>query len=544
MGIRDLRAWIKANIACERRPSLECQWDFGRRLIAHAEVKPQSWRALAKSLDRNDSTVRQAIKFHKRCTKSEARQLDKLGVSWRAVIGALGTEDGEAFRELLAEMKAGQVTDARAVDEHLGIETKPTRRKRPTGLSPYLQSIESDLEKAYAVINEIYWRILKEDREAWREKPVIREAIALAELCDTLSVDIREIYLRLLGRIPRADRSKWIERWGAWLEDDLARDAEWLRDKLALVEHGDPSDDRFKRMYGITGREFMARRELAAEAWEYFAAISQEDTAVRNMISTDEKIGKFPRAAAWYIAERDSCCRAQSGGLTIATPYCREWCYGGPAFKGPLYRGRHSMKPKAIRNAELRNRDDFVQLMTGAIVSHGVRTFRIHIVGDFDSPEYLRKWIKVVEALPWVDFLLFTRAWRIKSMVPGITKLAENQNAHVLLSYDKSAFDVPDIPNTRTALLLDEQDKGPTLPGRDVVAFRSRDKAGYKKNPLKKYKTVTVCPHQWGVPDKRRRNTTKLNDDGNVVSGHVPCDRCRICLGGGDASAIPLPITV
>ena len=182
--------------------------------------------------------------------------------------------------------------------------------------------------------------------------------------------------------------------------------------------------------------EFRRIREAVDDAREYFIAQADGNRSVDNMLSADGKVGKYPRAAAWTIAEVDSCCKPRPDGTTVASDFCKQNCYGGPHFGGRLYRGRggkpennsEGLAAKALRNARLRRRHDFAKLMIGCLAVEDVRLLRIHMNGDFDTPKYMQAWLDIVSGYPWADFLVFTRAWRapeLPTVRPQARRVAE-----------------------------------------------------------------------------------------------------------------------
>lgn len=83
---------------------------------------------------------------------------------------------------------------------------------------------------------------------------------------------------------------------------------------------------------------------------------------------------------------------------------CVEFCY---ARKGSYIWG--NVKPAYEWRLEQTRRDDFVDLMNKEIASkRQIDYVRIHDSGDFYSPKYLAKWVKIAKDNPKVRFYAYT----------------------------------------------------------------------------------------------------------------------------------------
>ncbi len=65
------------------------------------------------------------------------------------------------------------------------------------------------------------------------------------------------------------------------------------------------------------------------------------------------------------------------------------------------------------RKLEAANQADFADRMVREIRFRQCQLVRIHVAGDFYSPEYVRKWVEIVEASPQTKFFVYTRSWRV-----------------------------------------------------------------------------------------------------------------------------------
>jgi hypothetical protein len=71
------------------------------------------------------------------------------------------------------------------------------------------------------------------------------------------------------------------------------------------------------------------------------------------------------------------------------------------------------------------------------------RLLRLHISGDFDSPEYIASWIERLTDRPDVVMWVYTRSWRVPRLLPMLEQLRALPNVQIFASMDKSHTDVP-----------------------------------------------------------------------------------------------------
>lgn len=68
---------------------------------------------------------------------------------------------------------------------------------------------------------------------------------------------------------------------------------------------------------------------------------------------------------------------------------------------------------------------------------------RIHVSGDFTSPEYVRGWITLAADHPHVRFFSYTRSWRVATLLPWLEQLRTLKNVQLFASMDRSTEDYP-----------------------------------------------------------------------------------------------------
>jgi hypothetical protein len=73
---------------------------------------------------------------------------------------------------------------------------------------------------------------------------------------------------------------------------------------------------------------------------------------------------------------------------------------------------RKNVLIKAQRNFKIASRDDFKEIMMGAIFLAGIKEFKIHVAGEFYSEKYLNTWSEIVSECPDISFFTYTRSWR------------------------------------------------------------------------------------------------------------------------------------
>ena len=121
------------------------------------------------------------------------------------------------------------------------------------------------------------------------------------------------------------------------------------------------------------------------------------------------------------------------------TDFCPVFCYG---LRGHFtHRSREAMLERNYRRSQ---QDNFAGRMIRSIQDNASTVFRIHVVGDFYSPEYIQKWVVIIGALPDVSFYGYTRSWRCRDLQTTLDELRSLPNCHLLASIDFTHTDRPD----------------------------------------------------------------------------------------------------
>lgn len=71
------------------------------------------------------------------------------------------------------------------------------------------------------------------------------------------------------------------------------------------------------------------------------------------------------------------------------------------------------------------------------------KAFRIHVAGDFFSPEYIAAWIMLVRSRPDVKFWAYTRSWRVAKLLPMLERLRNEKNMQLFASTDWTIEEAP-----------------------------------------------------------------------------------------------------
>ena len=121
------------------------------------------------------------------------------------------------------------------------------------------------------------------------------------------------------------------------------------------------------------------------------------------------------------------------------TDFCAVFCYG---LRGHFT--HHSRQAMLERNYQRSLQDHFASRMIRSIQDNASKVFRIHVVGDFYTPEYIQKWTMIVDALPSVTFYAYTRSWRCPALKEALGNLRSHSNCHLLASIDFTHANRPD----------------------------------------------------------------------------------------------------
>lgn len=184
-------------------------------------------------------------------------------------------------------------------------------------------------------------------------------------------------------------------------------------------------------------------------------------------------------------------------------------------------RGRYrmqSIRDSLERRQQWRRDADFVGRVIRDIALLGVSAIRVHVSGDFDSPEYAEAWREIMHRCRRTTFWFYTRSWRDAATggeAPAFTAvfraMAALRHVHPWYSADRETGPPPRRSKTRrirVAYMAEDVDDRPAFPA-DLV-FLVRKPAA----PTRRIAGVEVCPYEDGVARRRR----------------LTCGSCRKCL--------------
>ena len=120
------------------------------------------------------------------------------------------------------------------------------------------------------------------------------------------------------------------------------------------------------------------------------------------------------------------------------TEFCSRLCYG---LKGRFTRQR--IRELVQNNLEASRQPDFAERMIREILKAKPEAFRLHVIGDFYSVEYVEKWLEIADRLPDVKFFGSTRSWRVLGLRDAVTRLRDLPNVYLRASIDLSHLDQP-----------------------------------------------------------------------------------------------------
>ena len=119
-----------------------------------------------------------------------------------------------------------------------------------------------------------------------------------------------------------------------------------------------------------------------------------------NLLSVNEKMKRTAHANGMRLFNFGI-----STSSCIGADQCKAFCYADKgAYKWPVVAQAYARRLWETKT------DDFSLNMLISIIESQATHIRIHDSGDFYSREYLHKWIKVIEALPHVQFYAYTKS--------------------------------------------------------------------------------------------------------------------------------------
>jgi hypothetical protein len=176
---------------------------------------------------------------------------------------------------------------------------------------------------------------------------------------------------------------------------------------------------------------------------------------------------------------------------------CFGWCYamgGHPmAWKAKSSPAR-AMQARYLGLAE---RDDWEERMSERLKKIAKdRPFRIHVTGDFHSPEYVKKWIELIKKHPDRQFYAYTKSHQMD----GMKELENLPNMTLRYSYGGKDDDKIDPKKPHCKVFETEQelkDAGYTECKADdrIAADKHVIKMGIVKHGTRRYQPKTFQPH-------------------------------------------------
>jgi len=113
------------------------------------------------------------------------------------------------------------------------------------------------------------------------------------------------------------------------------------------------------------------------------------------------------------------------------TPFCEAYCYG---LKG--FFTMQQIKDVNDRRLDATLKDDFADIIVNEVIKTKAPAFRLHVIGDFYSVEYVEKWISIADRLPRVAFFGSTRSWRCEFLSKALKDFRDLFNVYMKASVD------------------------------------------------------------------------------------------------------------
>jgi len=214
----------------------------------------------------------------------------------------------------------------------------------------------------------------------------------------------------------------------------------------------------------------------------------------------EHKVGED--AFHWSMTAKKTC-----PGHTVP---CKS-CY---ALKGNFR--RPNVASSLELNDEARHAPDWVTRVTSQIAAQYIRYVRVHASGDFDSNEYINKWITIVTRRPDTMFWAYTRSWSElaatragEDMLPKLLVLARKPNFQLWFSCDAATGVPPKRVNVRRAYMAQHDND---IPRYDVdLMFR-----------VKRTTKMITMGNKYVCPSERQRKPEGAKK--------VTCRDCQLCF--------------
>jgi len=106
-------------------------------------------------------------------------------------------------------------------------------------------------------------------------------------------------------------------------------------------------------------------------------------------------------------------------------------------------------------NLEASQREDFIKKMGYELARVKSEAFRLHVVGDFYSVDYVENWVEIASRFPDMIFFGSTRSWRVPGLESAVAMFAALPNVHMRASIDFTHQDRPE-PGWKVISIEDE----------------------------------------------------------------------------------------
>lgn len=117
------------------------------------------------------------------------------------------------------------------------------------------------------------------------------------------------------------------------------------------------------------------------------------------------------------------------------TPFCDQFCYG---LQGMFTLA--NVRDANERRLEASLKSTFVPIITKEIRKTRAPAFRLHVIGDFYMPEYIKKWIQIATDLSEVAFFGSTRSWRCDFLREPLEEFRDLPNVYIKASVDATDY--------------------------------------------------------------------------------------------------------
>ncbi|MCI4436574.1 MAG: hypothetical protein JHC33_07170 [Ignisphaera sp.] len=123
------------------------------------------------------------------------------------------------------------------------------------------------------------------------------------------------------------------------------------------------------------------------------------------------------------------------------TTWCSNLCYADKVAR--IYK---NAEKSYYTNMDATTKVDFVSLMNDEIaklVKKNIKTFRIHVSGDFYDVKYIYRWVSIIQANPEMMFYGYTRSWSVDNLLPHLETLRCLPNVILFASTDDTTVGTP-----------------------------------------------------------------------------------------------------